>query len=144
MVKIIDVKEQYYDKLYDIHRLVMPVNDQMTKECFMDEFKMQSRQYFVAIDSYENALGYIGLFDCDEDFNIIGIATLEKGKGIGSQLIDASIDYARKLGKKSLSLEVDENNLPAIRFYEKHHFVTVARRKNYYKTSDALIMFLYL
>ena len=37
-------------------------------------------------------------------------------------------------------LEVRDDNLKAINFYQKNHFTIIAKRKNYYKNKDALIM----
>ena len=37
-------------------------------------------------------------------------------------------------------LEVREDNLKAINFYQKNNFTIIAKRQNYYKNIDALIM----
>jgi hypothetical protein len=41
-----------------------------------------------------------------------------------------------------VTLEVRETNAPAIALYQKHDFVPVGRRKNYYTspTEDAILM----
>ncbi len=145
MIKVVENCDEYIDKLLAIHKNNIPQNDQMTDSAFLDEFRQDSRTYFVAI--HDNIpVGYIGLFDCDEDFNIIGIAVEKEyqRQGIGTRLLDKAICYAKENGKKSLSLEVDENNISAISFYEKQGFETISMRKHYYKDNDALIMFLYL
>jgi len=138
-------KKDYAQEMFKIHLEEMPKNDQMTRQNFFDEFSALSRKYFVAI--FQNkVVGYLGLFDCGDDENIIGIA-IEKqfqNRGIGTKLIEKGASFARKNKKKSLSLEVDENNLKAISFYKKNKFVVTNVRKNYYKNSDAYIMFWYL
>ena len=146
MIQVVDNRVEFYDDLFRLHQRFLPLNDQMTKASFYDEFEQNTRKYFVAIDDKDMPVGYIGLFDCDDDYNIIGIVVDEgyQRQGIGSNLLQKAIEFAIESGKKSLSLEVDESNKKAISFYQKYAFIEVSRRKNYYKTSDAIIMFKYL
>ncbi len=142
MVKIVDFVDNYKEKLFEIQDKVLLPNDKMTKEQFFDEFTRDTRKYFVALYD-ENLVGFIGLYNYDDDMNIIQLAVDApfQNNGIGSQLINKAKDFAKSLGKKSLSLEVDSNNTNAQNFYKKHNFVTISTRKNYYKTSDAFVMF---
>jgi ribosomal-protein-alanine N-acetyltransferase len=58
-------------------------------------------------------------------------------KNIASLLINEILnDY--KL--ENITLEVSSNNLSALKLYEKLNFKSVAKRKNYYKDSDAILM----
>lgn len=145
MIKVVNNCDKYIDELLSIHKNNIPPNDQMTEKAFLDEFGQDSRIYFVAIDK-DKPIGYIGLFDCGEDVNIIGIAVEKEyqRQGAGLLLLDKAVSYAKENKKKSLSLEVDVSNIIAIDFYKKHGFETISVRKHYYKDSDALIMFLYL
>lgn len=142
--KICFVGAKDYDDLYQIHQ-ELEKDDRMSKISFFDEFKANFRTYFVAKIN-KKAVGYIGLFECDDDLNIIGIAVKKEyqHRGIGSLLIEFSKTYARNQNKKSLSLEVNEKNLVAINFYKKEGFSVTNIRKKYYKDNDALVMFCYL
>ena len=146
MIAIRVAEKKDFETLFAIHRACLSQQDQMTKKCFFDEFLQPTRIYFVAQDGGK-VVGYVGLFDCDSDFNIIGIA-VEKSfqhQGIGSALLARAKLQAKMTGKKSLSLEVDTQNQIAQKFYQKHGFVVTNVRKNYYNNcSDALIMFCYL
>lgn len=145
MVKIIVPESKHYDEMYQIHVTQLPLNDIMTKENFFDEFKQKNRYYFVII--LDNMLiGYIGLYEYDDDLNIIGIAIKEQfqQKGFGSMLIEFVKQFAKEKNKKSLSLEVDQNNKKAMNFYKNKGFVVTNIRKKYYKDNDAFVMFLYL
>lgn len=53
-------------------------------------------------------------------------------QGIGSKLLEYF--------DKDISLEVRESNKTAIEFYEKNGFKIVAKRNNYYKGEDGLLM----
>ena len=140
-----DFKSEFANDIFKIHIDEMPENDQMTKQNFLDEFSVPSRKYFVAVKKDE-VIGYLGLFECGDDENIIGIAIKKsfQNKGIGTKLIEKGVNFALKNKKRSLSLEVDERNSSALAFYKKCNFVVTNVRKNYYKDSDAFVMFRYL
>ena len=145
MIKIVKCLESYIKQLYDIHISEMPENDIMTENCFFNEFKQKTRKYYVALDD-KTPVGYIGIFDMVDDYNIIGIAVDKnyQRKGIGSKLLKEVIEEANKNKVATVSLEVDEKNEKAINFYKKMGFVVTNIRKKYYKDNDAYIMWLYL
>jgi len=145
MIEIVDFQKKFAKDLFKIHVDEMPSNDQMTEKCFFDEFAEKTRKYFIALDDGK-VIGYIGLFDMVDDFNIIGIAVKKnyRRQGIGARLLNVAILEAKKRNIKSLSLEVDENNKDAINFYSKLGFKVTNIRKKYYKNSDAYVMFLFL
>lgn len=145
MIKIVKCLESYIKQLYNIHISEMPENDIMTENCFFNEFKQKTRKYYVALDD-KTPVGYIGIFDMVDDYNIIGIAVDKnyQRKGIGSKLLKEVIEEANKNKVATVSLEVDEKNEKAINFYKKMGFVVTNIRKKYYKDNDAYIMWLYL
>lgn len=58
------------------------------------------------------------------------------GRGAGTRLLARHLDNLMARGVKALFLEVDENNLPARRLYERHGFREVGRRPSYYRRAD--------
>ena len=63
-----------------------------------------------------------------------------RGKGYGSYLMNYLIKECEKLKIKKLLLEVSETNTVAESFYCKFNFLTVGRRKKYYKDgTDAVL-----
>lgn len=78
----------------------------------------------------------------------IATAKTHTRQGIAAALIQTLSEKAAKQGAQSLLLEVREDNLPAIRLYQKTGFVLIDRRKDYYKADakthtgavDALIL----
>ncbi len=139
-MKIRRVKNRDIKTLFEIHKKELPLNDQMTEDCFLEEFNQSNRIYFLAQNG-QDIVGFIGLYEYDDDLNIINIATTIKRQGIGSLLINTAKQLARQMGKKTLSLEVDQNNKNAIEFYKKQGFFVTNIRKNYYVNSDAWVMF---
>lgn len=65
-----------------------------------------------------------------------------RGRGIGSFLLEASIETARRRGAEVLYLEVRESNRAARALYDGRGFQTVGRRPGYYSEprEDACVM----
>lgn len=58
------------------------------------------------------------------------------GHGAGTRLLARHIDNLAAQGVRALFLEVDENNAPARRVYQRHGFREVGRRPSYYRRAD--------
>ncbi|HDQ04410.1 MAG TPA: ribosomal-protein-alanine N-acetyltransferase [Deltaproteobacteria bacterium] len=65
-------------------------------------------------------------------------------QNLAFNLLKIMEEIVRKAGIKSITLEVRESNIEAIKLYEKRGFVVKGRRINYYRETneDALIMWL--
>jgi ribosomal-protein-alanine N-acetyltransferase len=74
--------------------------------------------------------------------NNLAVRPEMRGRGLGSQLLDAMLKEARKLGATSLMLEVRESNAAARRLYEQAGFKVHSVRKSYYTNpvEDALVL----
>ena len=92
----------------------------------------------------ETLVGYLMLMTVLPDGEILNIAVLPeyRRQGLADKLFDACYDHCLSVSMEMLFLEVRESNTPAISLYEKRGFVTVGRRKNYYRypKEDALVM----
>ena len=72
-----------------------------------------------------------------------------RGSGVGSALLQATIDWARDQGLHKLCLEVFTHNTAAIALYRKYGFVEEGRRLKHYRRAsgelwDSLVMGLQL
>lgn len=107
------------------------------------EFEHSLSKMFVCRKGDE-VIGYICGWQVAEEIHLLKIAVLSgwRRQGLGSALMKKLLMTAREQGVTSVHLEVRVSNLPAIRFYEKHGFETLGRRKGYYRDSDedALLM----
>ena len=56
------------------------------------------------------------------DFGML-VAAPWRGKGVGTKLVEAAIDWARASGAYKITLEVWPHNEAALALYEKHGFV---------------------
>jgi ribosomal protein S18 acetylase RimI-like enzyme len=78
--------------------------------------------------------------ECELEF--IAIAPEHRRRGGGAGLMQAIFDWARSVGAPTIRLEVRASNLTAIRLYQRHGFLTLGRRRGYYREpeEDALQM----
>ena len=82
------------------------------------------------------------------EFEILNVAvhSAARRQGVGAALLDRALTYARSFAAEQAILEVRSANQAALRFYERHKFQIVGRRRNYYNTpnDDALLLTLRL
>ncbi|MGY4499872.1 ribosomal protein S18 acetylase RimI-like enzyme [Bradyrhizobium sp. GM24.11] len=56
-----------------------------------------------------------------------------RGRGLSRTLLMTHLGHLAGRGVRTIFLEVEENNLPARRLYDRGGFVVVGRRERYYK-----------
>jgi len=91
----------------------------------------------------EKLLGYLVAYHTSDELHIanIAVAEEERRRGIGSLLIEKTIELAKNLKVLRIFLEVRPSNLAAINLYKKFGFEIVGRRNHYYQDGeDALLM----
>jgi diamine N-acetyltransferase len=88
-------------------------------------------QVFLVYEQHAHLVGYLRLLldsPCPNDPNSsVEIATLYVqehfiGRGIGSKLLNHTLDFCGQCGIRRVWLSVNHENARAIRFYEKHQF----------------------
>lgn len=107
-----------------------------------NDFENENSKYVVA-KLNDEIVGFAGIKIIIDEADIMNIAvrTDKRKLGIGSLLLENLVSLARNLKCTSITLEVNENNLPAIRLYEKFNFKKIGLRKKYYNNTDnAIIM----
>jgi RimJ/RimL family protein N-acetyltransferase len=75
----------------------------------------------------------------------MGVARDWRGRGVGSALVAAAVDWARSHGFRELQLEVFPHNQAAIALYHKFGFVETERLRRRYRRRngelwDAIVM----
>ena len=70
---------------------------------------------------------------------LIYVKKTYRKKGLASLLLKNFSDNKDKLKLKTMSLEVAENNSPAIEMYKKNNFNLIGRRKKYYLVNEKKI-----
>ena len=140
MIEIRDMNLDDFEKIKDC--LQTDFDEFWNSSILKSELENINSHYIVATDA-DNILGFAGIIVSLDDAEITNIVTkkTERKNGIGKLLLDKLIKMAREYGKDKISLEVNEENIAAIRLYEKFEFEKVGLRKKYYNgKNDAIIM----
>ena len=86
----------------------------------------------------DNVVGLLTYWVQDGELEIVTIDSLHAGRGIGSALIDAAKQEAQRQGCRRVWLITTNDNLNALRFYQKRGFTLVAVHANALERSRAL------
>ena len=108
-----------------------------------EELECDNSYVIVAKVGENTIVGFAGLKVILDEADIMNIVVKKdfRHNGIGSVLLENLINHSKDLNLKTITLEVNENNLSAIRLYDKFSFDKLGIRKNYYDgKSDAIIM----
>ncbi|MCR5736419.1 MAG: ribosomal protein S18-alanine N-acetyltransferase [Eubacterium sp.] len=104
----------------------------------------QGDTLFLVAEEEGKICGYVGMYISFEVGSITNVAVASdcRRMGIGKGLITQLVADSRQRGVESITLEVRESNLPAIKLYESQGFVSEGIRKNFYQkpTENAMIM----
>lgn len=127
--------------LLEIERVSFPVP--WSAGMFMIQLGLSGETENLVILTGERIIGYVSSWYGYEEVHILSIAVApdERGSEAAAMLLAEAEDMGIKNGCRKAVLEVRVSNGRAIRFYEKHGFTQVGRRKGYYSESgeDALI-----
>ena len=105
------------------------------------ELENGKSKYFVAKQENE-IVGFAGLLLIIDQVNIMNIVVKKDKRnfGIGSLLLEEIIRYSKIHNATSITLEVNEKNIPAIKLYKKYGFKQVGLRRKYYNNEDNAIL----
>jgi ribosomal-protein-alanine N-acetyltransferase len=135
------------DDLLDLKdSLLNEFDDFWTYNILEQEFNNENTTYIVAKDD-NLVVGFAGILVIMDEANIMNIVTKKDKRklGIGSLLLEKLIEISKLKKLASITLEVNEKNIPAINLYKKYNFQQVGIRKKYYDNTDAaILMTLYL
>lgn len=143
-MEILEMNLSDYEEIKDI--LVTEFDEFWKPSILESELKSENSKYIVAKENGK-IVGFAGLWFSPVDAEITNIVTkkTERKIGIGKALLDRLIEMAREAKRDNISLEVNENNVPAGSLYEKAGFEIAGIRKKYYNGKDnAIIMTKYL
>lgn len=113
-------------------------------EIFKEELTNNNSMYLVL--RYENEIvSFGGVKIILDEADIMNIVTKKdkRNQGFAKFLLNELITIAEEQNCKTITLEVDENNLPAIKLYKDFEFKEVGKRKNYYKNGNTAILMTY-
>jgi len=113
-------------------------NSFINKDEIVHELDSNPFAKILVLEENNEIIGYIYYSDIYEraEINQFEINFIHRNCGKGDSLLKKMI----KTVEKDISLEVRENNIPAISLYEKNGFERKAIRKGYYKGIDGILM----
>lgn len=99
---------------------------------------------FAALESDGTVSAYVGMTYAAGEGSITNVATHPNYRrgGRGTAVLGALLAFVREQCPEGVYLEVRPSNAAALALYARHGFVTVGRRKNFYRApvEDALIL----
>ena len=113
-------------------------NSFLSKEIVGKELDNNPFGHYLLLKEDQEVIGYIYYSDIYEraEINQFEINSFHRNCGKGDLLLKEMI----KTVDKDITLEVREDNIPAIKVYEKNGFIKKAIRKGYYNGIDGLLM----
>ena len=93
---------------------------------------------FAALDTQCNVIGYICYVLHPDECEIMVLESLRENAGIGTRLIEQVKAIAKENGMKKVAIMTTNDNLHALRFYQKRGFTLRALRPNMLETSRKL------
>ena len=139
-LKIVKMNRNHLEKICEN---LINYDEFWTNAVLEDEFNNENSKYFVAIDENDEIIAFGGLWFNIDDAHVMNIAVKKefRRQHVGTELLEFLVAEAKKENKNCITLEVREDNVPAIELYKKLEFDEIGRRKKYYeKLYDAIIM----
>ena len=103
---------------------------------------LKDKKYYLAEDG-ERGFGFVRVVADNAELITLAVDPSFRRNGIGQRLMHKLIEKAKTIGANQFSLEVAENNIPAIKLYKKFDFQYLYRRRNYFSTNlsslDAIV-----
>lgn len=111
---------------------------------FESEFSSNSKAKYFGAWEDGKLIAYAGFWHLLDEAHITNIAVHPnlRRQGIGKSMVHLMMREALKLQVSSMTLEVRQSNIAAIKLYEFFGFRSVGARKDYYQkpVEDAIIM----
>lgn len=126
--------------------LISDFDDFWNYNILKEELESSNSKYIIAKTNDGEIIGFAGIKIILDNADIMNIVVKKswRKQGVGNLLLSNLISICKISNLSSLSLEVNEDNLPAIHLYEKFGFKQIGVRKNYYQDKDGMIMSLLL
>ncbi len=118
------------------------MDEPWSENMLLSELNSPSAHIIVGVEGDE-VVCYGGFLQAEDEADVLNVAVKRelRGRGLGKLVMSELISLAKRNSVKTLTLEVREDNLPAIALYRGLGFETVGVRKRYYHNRfDALVM----
>lgn len=129
---ITPARQEDLDAIVALERSAVAEAEQWSRRSWQGELLGERRSVLLA--RADQVLGVICLQTVDRgaDLQRLLVAPRAQGRGVGSALVRAGIETVRRLGARTVMLEVRYDNEPAIALYQRLGFEQLAVREHYY------------
>lgn len=143
MLENIAIQEMTLEDLESIKEiLVSDFDDFWNYNILKEELESTNSKYIIVKTNDEEIIGFAGIKIIIDTADIMNIVVKKpwRNQGVGNLLLNNLVSLCKELNLSSLSLEVNEDNIPAIHLYKKFGFKQIGLRKNYYQGKNGLVM----
>ena len=126
--------------LYDI--TLMSLDEAFLPDVFFGFYQQWPEGQFVSCDFLNKAIGFlcsVRLMDGGARVMMFAMHPNYRGRGKGTELLNALMARARMEGIRYITLEVREENLSARKFYKGKGFIEVGTLERYYSDGGSAI-----
>lgn len=138
-IEIIPMTQEHLDEISST--LTSDFDEFWNVSTLKEELHANSSNYLVAKLNHK-IVGFAGIKVMVDEADIMNIVVHKdfRNQGIGSLLLKNLIDLSNEKKVTSITLEVMEENYPAIHLYKNFGFQQVGIRKKYYQDKNGLMM----
>ena len=126
-----------------LEQLGFEAQEQWSESAWAEELASPDRYVLARLDVDARIIGVATFSRVAEmaDLNRVVVHPEARGRGIGSSLVRAGLEWAGAVGARRMLLEVRPDNEAAVALYRRLGFGTVTTRRDYYGPGrDALVM----
>ena len=141
----INIKQMTLTDLENIKDILLTdFDDFWNFEIFKDEL-VNTNSSYLALLYDDEIVCFGGIKIILDEANLMDIVTRKdmRHKGFAKILLNELIILSKEKKCKTITLEVNENNLNAINLYKSFKFEEVGKRKRYYQNGDNAILMTY-
>ena len=139
-IKIEEMSLSDLESIKDI--LISDFDDFWNYNILKEELESIDSKYIVAKTNDGEIISFAGIKIIVDTADIMNIVVKKswRNQGVGNFLLNNLVSICKDLNLLSLSLEVNEDNYPAIHLYKKFGFKNIGVRKNYYQDKNGIVM----
>lgn len=139
------IRDMHFDDVAAVAQLerqsyTFPWSDAIFRDC------LRARYYCCVVELEHACIGYAVMSTGAGEAHVLNICVSDvfRCRGIGSQLLEHLLEFARALGVVDVYLEVRPSNTVAIRLYQSRGFGQIGVRRGYYQAiggrEDAVVL----
>lgn len=134
----ITIKKATIQDLNAIEKIEANLEHRILSSTTLSSTLSQDTYYYFVAKANNTVVGYLAAELLVDHFDLLAIAVDKKFRrqNFATNLLNKLFNLCQKMKISDIFLEVRQNNLSAISFYEKVAFEKISTRKNYYSDTN--------